>query len=653
MDLTRLDIQKILAYPREKNKEYNISLRGLNLKGIDLSGLDLSFCDFSNTDLSDANLENCILNNVLFNKSKLNNCRFYYTQIKNSLFENTDSSFASFAGSLFTKTKLIKTNLSYCVFSNVSIEDSEFYEVNFTEAKFGVKAKESTFRRILIRNCQLKNDRFEKCSISGSIKETLFETVTFLNTKINITQKNLNVHKCKFEASSFKSNGENLKFTFNNLKYSYSTDKTVLLQSMFDGYYKKSNISNNTIESGNFFGNFSNCLFENNEFISYYDSSNDIENVRDGWMIKCKNLDSNHELLSKSYYIDHKNNKAPFVPCSLMTIFENSKILNCNFSEADFSVTYGYKCFENCRVSNCNFIAASFNECSFTNTTFDEVKWALSNLHCTIFEQCKFNECNFHDAFISGSNLIFTNDDMVFQIDEEDEQLVNDARPCTEWVKEIVVSSLFEHNSLYDIYFEEDYKRSKKFFFFDLETTGLPRNFRGHYSDTDNWPYIVQIGLIETDEKGNIGKKVDCILKPQDYIIPVESSDIHGTTHEKAIRNGYPIKHVLSYVARAINDCDTIVAHNADFDINVLKSEFYRYGIDDKIDDKKIICTMKSATNYCAINNGRGTYKWPTLSELHIKLFGEDFEGAHDASADINATRECFWKLIELGVIDI
>ena len=62
------------------------------------------------------------------------------------------------------------------------------------------------------------------------------------------------------------------------------------------------------------------------------------------------------------------------------------------------------------------------------------------------------------------------------------------------------------------------------------------------------------------------------------------------------------------------------------------------------------MCTMKLSTDYCKIP-GRFGYKWPSLSELHIKLFGEDFEEAHDASVDINATERSFWRLKQVGVI--
>ena len=37
--------------------------------------------------------------------------------------------------------------------------------------------------------------------------------------------------------------------------------------------------------------------------------------------------------------------------------------------------------------------------------------------------------------------------------------------------------------------------------------------------------------------------------------------------------------------------------------------------------------------------------------ELHQKLFGCDFDNAHDSSADIAATEKCFWELKKRGIL--
>src|SRR5690606_32883003 len=87
-----------------------------------------------------------------------------------------------------------------------------------------------------------------------------------------------------------------------------------------------------------------------------------------------------------------------------------------------------------------------------------------------------------------------------------------------------------------------------------------------------------------------------------------------------------------------------LVAHNISFDEKIVGAEFLRSGFPNSIPSKNRICTMQSTTNFCAIQGNYG-YKWPKLNELHIKLFGYDFEDAHNAVADINATVKCFWEL--------
>ena len=37
--------------------------------------------------------------------------------------------------------------------------------------------------------------------------------------------------------------------------------------------------------------------------------------------------------------------------------------------------------------------------------------------------------------------------------------------------------------------------------------------------------------------------------------------------------------------------------------------------------------------------------------ELYTKLFGNGFDGAHDAMADIVATKECFFELLRRGIV--
>ena len=72
-----------------------------------------------------------------------------------------------------------------------------------------------------------------------------------------------------------------------------------------------------------------------------------------------------------------------------------------------------------------------------------------------------------------------------------------------------------------------------------------------------------------------------------------------------------------------------------------------------RIKEIEKICTMMGSTKFCKIPKPSGQgFKWPTLMELHTKLFDKGFEDAHDAMADITATVNCFYKLRELKIMN-
>jgi len=188
------------------------------------------------------------------------------------------------------------------------------------------------------------------------------------------------------------------------------------------------------------------------------------------------------------------------------------------------------------------------------------------------------------------------------------------------------------------------------YLFFDTETTGLPRNWKAPVTDLNNWPRMIQIAWILCDIKGNRIESDDFIIKPDNFIIPVEASRVHGISTEKAINEGEDLKKVLMIFNELVGQADFIVAHNISFDEKIVGAELLRKEIQSDFEQKRKLCTMKASTDYCKLPGPYG-YKWPKLSELHIKLFGVDFDEAHDASVDINATEKCFWEMKSKGLI--
>lgn len=186
--------------------------------------------------------------------------------------------------------------------------------------------------------------------------------------------------------------------------------------------------------------------------------------------------------------------------------------------------------------------------------------------------------------------------------------------------------------------------------FFDTETTGIPRNYKAPASDLRNWPRLVQIAWLLTDANGDEVAAREHIVKPAGFVIPAEAARIHGIDTARALREGADLAAVLDAFSADLARATLLVAHNVAFDEKIVGAELLRAGRVNQIESLKRLCTMQSATDYCRLPGNYG-YKWPTLAELHGKLFGETFVGAHRALTDVRACARCYFRLRDLGVL--
>ncbi|MGC6423752.1 MAG: 3'-5' exonuclease [Lentimonas sp.] len=188
------------------------------------------------------------------------------------------------------------------------------------------------------------------------------------------------------------------------------------------------------------------------------------------------------------------------------------------------------------------------------------------------------------------------------------------------------------------------------YLFFDTETTGLPKRYDASVKDVDNWPRVIQLAWACYDSNRSLlSDRVD-LIKPDGWTIPKEKFWIeNGFNQEESTSKGIPIKDALFPFINKLESSEYLVAHNMSYDHPVLGAEFVRLNL--RAQNKTIkICTKEESTDYCELP-GKYGYKWPTLSELHIKLFGTDFEGGHDALIDVRACARCYFELVDRGVI--
>ena len=191
------------------------------------------------------------------------------------------------------------------------------------------------------------------------------------------------------------------------------------------------------------------------------------------------------------------------------------------------------------------------------------------------------------------------------------------------------------------------------FLIYDTETTGLPSNWKAPLTDSENWPRLVQLAWQLHDVNGKLLSRGNKIVKPDGFTIPFTSAKIHGITTERAEAEGHLLSDVLAEFEKDLDKATYVMGHNIEFDINIVGAELHRIGQSfEGLVGMGSIDSKQEGTDFCAIPGGRGgRFKWPTLTELHTKLFGEGFGDAHDAAYDVDATAKIFFALCKLGVI--
>lgn len=194
---------------------------------------------------------------------------------------------------------------------------------------------------------------------------------------------------------------------------------------------------------------------------------------------------------------------------------------------------------------------------------------------------------------------------------------------------------------------------------FDTETTGLPKNWRAPMQDLDNWPRVIQLAWMLVDLEGNVLNTQEILIKPNGWEIPKDPFWIeHGFATEISLRDGKPLQEAMDVFLPDLRRCAFLVSHNMEFDHKVLGAEMLRLGLRSGRTTTRI-CTKEASTDYCKIPfsgsryKGRVNmrYKWPKLSELHVHLFGKEFDNAHQAGGDVAALKACLFELIARGVI--
>lgn len=183
--------------------------------------------------------------------------------------------------------------------------------------------------------------------------------------------------------------------------------------------------------------------------------------------------------------------------------------------------------------------------------------------------------------------------------------------------------------------------------FFDSETTGIP-DWKSP-SDGENQPHLVQLAakLVDINTRETVDA-MNHIIRPDGWIIPQETIDIHGITMDRADAEGITEKQALFLFLEMWRRSDKRIAHGVTFDNRIIRIGTKRYCDDNMIDKWKngqYECTGRLAKEI--MFPGQKGFKIPSLVNAYKYFTGLPLVQTHDAADDVDACIELYFAIMD------
>ena len=179
---------------------------------------------------------------------------------------------------------------------------------------------------------------------------------------------------------------------------------------------------------------------------------------------------------------------------------------------------------------------------------------------------------------------------------------------------------------------------------YDSETTGIPE-WKIPSGDPAQ-PHLVQLsGILADTESREIITELDLIIRPDGWVIPQETVEIHGISQERALAEGIPEQDAVAQFLE-LWDGSFRIAHNRTFDQRILRIALKRYFSEEVqnawADKESHDCTMWLSKKAMSVG------KNPKLTEAYEWATGKVMEGNHNALCDARACLELYFALLDI-----
>ena len=193
---------------------------------------------------------------------------------------------------------------------------------------------------------------------------------------------------------------------------------------------------------------------------------------------------------------------------------------------------------------------------------------------------------------------------------------------------------------------------ARRFVCLDFETNGFPPKTEG-----EDWPlpfhsYPIQLS-VDVVEDGAVAHHWDTLMCGATQLCTWVQRNVPLTLPETS-REGIPLGDAVLCLDLLLKDGDTIVIHNADFDINmVLRRSMTMLQFNNNPHAQNACGRIIRAPRFCTMKSvyARSVFgKWPKLREL-CDHFEVQLTNAHDARGDSKALADCVVEAMRRGVM--
>ena len=132
---------------------------------------------------------------------------------------------------------------------------------------------------------------------------------------------------------------------------------------------------------------------------------------------------------------------------------------------------------------------------------------------------------------------------------------------------------------------------------FKTETSGLPL-WRARSND-EGQPHIVRLAAVLCDGKTQrVIDQMDVVIRPDGWVIPQETIDIHGVTNERALEEGISEAEAVEMFLKLFTG-SVRVSSNKQFNNRIIRIALKRFGTEEQQelwhDKEDNFCAMKMA----------------------------------------------------------